>query len=601
MDRRIGNKDWDMMRLKKFITIIKCQLSPLGLFEARIKFLEDKDEGGAEPSGEDATIKGRSLQTGEEAGVERSTERGSNDTEELINVLTSLDAGNILTSRVQVVSVSPAAEVSTVGIPTGSGLVPTASPIFTTASVVTPYSRRKGKEKMIESDTPKKKKLQEQIDVQMMIDGLDRNNEMIAKHLHEYEQAAADKPLSKKQQREFYMSVLKSHSGWKTKHFKGMSLEEIREKFIPFWKQIKDFVPMASKEEGERFKRKGLRLEQESPKKMKTSEEVSQEDLTEMMQLVPVEERNYWKIIRLGGSTAVYQYFVDMLKHFDREDLIQLWTLVKETLSIRQATNVKYTIELADGKPIGTDMILRGCTLNILNHPFNIELMPVELGCFDIIIGMDWLTKYHSVIICDEKLVHVPFGNNTLTIQEDRSEDRSESRVRDEDILKTTFRTRYGYYEFQVMHFGLTNVSTIFMVLMNQVCKPYLDKFVIVFIDNILMYSPSKEEHEEHLKLILELLKKEECIHIDPVNIELIKDWIKTLKKIRQFLGLADYYRRFIEGFSKIAKPLTKLTQKNVMFEWEEEESVELKRLSEPDVEDQLWTHTQALMHDPVE
>nr|GEW43627.1 hypothetical protein [Tanacetum cinerariifolium] len=288
---------------------------------ARIKFLKDKDGGGTEPSGEDATTKGRSLETEEEA----------------------------------VVSVPPAAKVSTVGIPTDSGLVPTFSPIFTTASVVTPYSRRKGKEKMVESNKTKKKKLQEQIDVQvaremkeqmaredqrrnkqiardaeiarihaeeelqMLIDGLDRNNEIISKYLQEYEQFAADlsigekidminelvkyqdhyakvlkyqsqqsKPLSKKQQREFYMLVLKSHSGWKTKHFKG-----------------------------ERMKRKGLMLEQESAKKMKTSEEVSEEDLKEIMQLVSVEE------------------------HFDREDLNQLWTLVKETLSIRQATSDK--------------------------------------------------------------------------------------------------------------------------------------------------------------------------------------------------------------------------------------------------------------------
>nr|GFC02277.1 hypothetical protein [Tanacetum cinerariifolium] len=112
--------------------------------------------------------------------------------------------------------------------------------------------------------------------------------------------------------------------------------EEIREKFIPVWKQIEDFIPMGSKEEGERVKKKGLRLEQESTKKVKTSEEVSEEDLKTMMQLVPVEE-----IIRLGGNTAVYQFFVDMLKHFDREDLNQLWTFVKETLSIRQATSDK--------------------------------------------------------------------------------------------------------------------------------------------------------------------------------------------------------------------------------------------------------------------
>nr|GEW69775.1 hypothetical protein [Tanacetum cinerariifolium] len=135
--------------------------------KARIKFLKDKDRGGAEPFREDATIKGRSLETEEEKGVEKSTKRGSNDTKELVNVLTSLDAANIVTSGVQVVSVPPAAEVSNVGVPTGSGLVPTVSPIFTTASVVTPYSRRKGKEKMVESNTSKKKKLQEQIDVQM--------------------------------------------------------------------------------------------------------------------------------------------------------------------------------------------------------------------------------------------------------------------------------------------------------------------------------------------------------------------------------------------------------------------------------------------------
>nr|GEW43815.1 hypothetical protein [Tanacetum cinerariifolium] len=133
-----------------------------------IKLLDDKDGGGDDPSGEDAIIKGRSLEIGEEAGIERSTDKRSNDTEEMVNVITSLDAASILTSGVQV-SVPPAAEVATVSIPlageihtvsvpTGSGVVPTASPIFTTA---TPYSRRKGKEKMVESETPKKKKLQE--------------------------------------------------------------------------------------------------------------------------------------------------------------------------------------------------------------------------------------------------------------------------------------------------------------------------------------------------------------------------------------------------------------------------------------------------------
>nr|GFA52292.1 hypothetical protein [Tanacetum cinerariifolium] len=202
----------------------------------------------------------------------------------------------------------------------------------------------------------------------MMIEGLDRSNEMIAKHLQEYQQADADltigkkiklinelvmyqdhhakilkyqaqqrKPLSKKEQREFCISVLRSHAGWKTKHFRGMKLEEIKEKFILVWKQIEDFVPISSTEEAERVKRKGLKLDQESSKRMKISEDVSKEDLKGMMQLVPVEE----KIIRLGGHTAVYQFFVDMLKQFDREDLHQLWALVKETLRIRRATKDK--------------------------------------------------------------------------------------------------------------------------------------------------------------------------------------------------------------------------------------------------------------------
>ncbi|GKC49311.1 putative reverse transcriptase domain-containing protein, partial [Tanacetum coccineum] len=172
-------------------------------------------------------------------------------------------------------------------------------------------------------------------------------------------------------------------------------------------------------------------------------------------------------------------------------------------------------------------------------------------------------------------------------------------RVREEDIPKTAFRMRYGHYEFQVMPFRLTNAPAVFMDLMNRVCKPYLDKFVIVFIDDILIYSKNKEEHEEHLKLILELLKKEELyakfskcefwiprvqflghvidskgIHVDPAKIESIKDWAppKSATEIHQFLGLAGYYRRFIEGFSKIAKPMTKLTQKNVKFDLGEKE-----------------------------
>ncbi|GJX06667.1 putative reverse transcriptase domain-containing protein [Tanacetum coccineum] len=160
-------------------------------------------------------------------------------------------------------------------------------------------------------------------------------------------------------------------------------------------------------------------------------------------------------------------------------------------------------------------------------------------------------------------------------------------RVREEDIPKMAFRTQYGHYEFQVMPFSLKNAPSVFMDLMNRVCKPFLDKFIIVFIDDILIYSKNKKEHKEHLKVILELLKKEKLyaklfkcefwlpkvqvlghviysqgIHVDPAKIESIKDWasLEMPTEIHQFLGLVGYYRRFIKGFSKIAKPMTKLT-----------------------------------------
>nr|GEW46937.1 reverse transcriptase domain-containing protein [Tanacetum cinerariifolium] len=154
-------------------------------------------------------------------------------------------------------------------------------------------------------------------------------------------------------------------------------------------------------------------------------------------------------------------------------------------------------------------------------------------------------------------------------------------RVRDEDTPKTAFKTRYGHYEFQVMPFGLTNAPAVFMDLMNRVCKPYLDKFIIVFIVDILIYSRNKEEHANHLRIIMELLRKEKLyakfskcdfwirtvqfhghlidsqgLHVDPAKIEAVKNWASptTPTEIRQFLGLGGYYRRFIKDFSKIAK-----------------------------------------------
>ncbi|GJW41592.1 putative reverse transcriptase domain-containing protein [Tanacetum coccineum] len=407
------------------------------------------------------------------------------------------------------------------------------------------------------------------------------------------------------------------------------------------------------------------------------------------------------------------------------------------------ALNTSYEVELADGKVVSTNTVLRGCTLVLLNHVFKIDLLPTRLGSFDVIVGMDWLSYHRAVIDCYEKIVRIPLPNGEfLEVQGERPEKNPGSlacikadekklddirvvrdfpevfpddlsglppvreiefridlipgaspvvkspyrlapsemlelsnqlkelqekgfirpshspwgapvlfvkkkdgamrmcidyrelnkltiknhdplpkiddlfdqlqgaccfikidlhsgyhqlRVREEDIPKTAFRTRYGHFEFTVMPFGLTNAPAIFMDLMNRVCKLYLDKFVTVFVDDILIYSKSEEEHEVHLKTILDLLKKEklyakfskcefwlkevqflghvvnrDSIHVNPSKVESVKNWKipESSTEIRSFLGLVGYYRRFIENFSKIAKPLTLLTQKNKTYVW---------------------------------
>ncbi|KAL0541114.1 hypothetical protein IC582_021151 [Cucumis melo] len=168
-------------------------------------------------------------------------------------------------------------------------------------------------------------------------------------------------------------------------------------------------------------------------------------------------------------------------------------------------------------------------------------------------------------------------------------------RIRDGDIPKTAFRSRYGHYEFVVMSFGLTNGPAVFMDLMNRVFKDFLDSFVIVFIDDILIYSKTEAEHEEHLHQVLETLRanklyakfskcefwlrkvtflghvvSSEGVSVDPAKIEAVTNWPRpsTVSEIRSFLGLAGYYRRFVEDFSRIASPLTQLTRKGTPFVW---------------------------------
>ncbi|WKA09094.1 hypothetical protein VitviT2T_026772 [Vitis vinifera] len=162
-------------------------------------------------------------------------------------------------------------------------------------------------------------------------------------------------------------------------------------------------------------------------------------------------------------------------------------------------------------------------------------------------------------------------------------------RVREEDVPKTTFKTRYGYYEFLVMPFALTNAPTAFMDLMNRIFRAYLDQFVIVFVDDILIYSRSLKDHKQHLVTTLRTLRRHQLygkldksdfwftevnllghvvseagIAVDHSKVEAMQEWqrLTNVFEVRSFLGLAGYYRRFVKDFSRIATPMTRLTRK---------------------------------------
>ncbi|GKB66040.1 putative reverse transcriptase domain-containing protein, partial [Tanacetum coccineum] len=319
----------------------------------------------------------------------------------------------------------------------------------------------------------------------------------------------------------------------------------------------------------------------------------------------------------------------------------------------------RHEIEIASGKLVEINKIIKGCKLEIEGHVFDIDLIPFGHGSFDVIIGMDWLSNHKAEIICHKEVVMIPLlDSKVLRVLGERPEEKvrllmsaktsnkkqeeivvvrdypevfpddlsglspvqeiefqiklipratpvakspyrlepseleelsgqlkelqdkdlnkltiknryplpriddlfdqlqgsqffskinlrsryHQLRVHEDDILKTAFRTRYGHFEFTVMPFGLTNAPAVFMDLMNRVCRPYLDKFVIVFIDDILIYSKTQEEHVEHLRLVLELLKKEKLY---ANKIEAVKNWkaLRTPSEVRLVLGLVAYYR----------------------------------------------------------
>ncbi|GJX60731.1 putative reverse transcriptase domain-containing protein [Tanacetum coccineum] len=293
----------------------------------------------------------------------------------------------------------------------------------------------------------------------------------------------------------------------------------------------------------------------------------------------------------------------------------------------------------------------RGLEPSDLGFRYDIEIASGQLVKIDKVIkGMDWLSNYTAEIIFHEKasdkkqeeIVMVryfpevfsddlsrllpiqeiefrielipeamPVANSPYRLAPSELEELSgnhQLRVHEDDIPKTAFKTLYGYFEFTVMPFSLINAPAIFMNLMNRVCRSYLDKFMIVFIHDILIYSKTQEEHVEHLRLVLELLKKEKLyakfskcefwlrevqflghvingngIHMDPSKIKAVKNWkaTRTPTEVRSLLGLTVYYRRFIENFSKIAKSLTILTQKSKTFDWGEEQELTFQTLKD--------------------
>ncbi|GKB76531.1 putative reverse transcriptase domain-containing protein [Tanacetum coccineum] len=301
--------------------------------------------------------------------------------------------------------------------------------------------------------------------------------------------------------------------------------------------------------------------------------------------------------------------------------------------------DTSYTVELVDEIISETNIVLRGCTLGLLGHPFGIDLMPVELGSFDIIIGMDWLAKYHALTVCDEKIVHIPYGDEKgcqvylAQVTSKKNEYKSEDKRLEDVPIVREFPEVFPkdlpglppgrQVEFQIdlvpgvapiarAPYRLTpaelqEISTQLQELSDRgfirpssssrgapvlfvkqkdgcfrMCIDYreLNKLTVKNrypLPRINDLFDQLQESRVYSKIDLrsgyhQLRVHDEGIHVDPAKIESIKDWAspKIPTEIRQFLGLAGYYRRFIEGFSKIARPMTKLTQKSVKFDWGE-------------------------------
>nr|GEV65744.1 putative reverse transcriptase domain-containing protein [Tanacetum cinerariifolium] len=235
-------------------------------------------------------------------------------------------------------------------------------------------------------------------------------------------------------------------------------------------------------------------------------------------------------------------------------------TTFSALLNVEPSTlDISYAVELADGRVSETNIIFRDCTLGLLGHPFNIDIIPVELGNFDVIIGMDWLAKYHVLIVCNEKVVRIPYGDEVLIIRGDNC---------DGGILGAAPVARALY---RLAPAEMQELSTQLQELSD---RGFIRSSSSPWGASVLFVKKKDGSFRMCIdyRIIFGHVIDSEGIHVDPAKIEAIKYWEspKTPTEIRQFLGLASYYRRFIEGFLKIARPMTKLTQKSVKFDWGE-------------------------------
>ncbi|GJV83881.1 reverse transcriptase domain-containing protein [Tanacetum coccineum] len=296
---------------------------------------------------------------------------------------------------------------------------------------------------------------------------------------------------------------------------------------------------------------------------------------------MPMEELTYEEIKNapqdpnvVTGTFLLNKHLVRMLFDFgaDKSFISISFAFILNILPI--TIDTFYDIKMADGNLVCTNIVIQGCTLTLLNQSFEIDLKPIKLGSFDVVIGMDWLSKYHAKILCDEKVVHIPIdGCQAFKIQVTEKKKSDEKRLEDIPVVREfpeVFPENLpglppvSQVEFQI---DLIPGAAPIKVLFDQALHP----------GELLSYFSKRKTN---LSECVSITKR---LHVDPSKIKAAKNWTSptTPTEVHQFLRLTGYYRRFIQGFLKIAKPLTKLTQKNKKYIWEKDEEMAFQLLKQ--------------------